>query len=388
MLQRHQTSRRPGSAPLQRLVALATAVLGFGSPLWGQSIDIGRSNLKTGKEIFLRGCIACHGPDGKGMPKPTLGFEPPQTFPDFTDCSATTREPNHDWKAIIMHGGPARGFSEIMPAFGDQLTSEQIDLVILYLREFCREPSWPRGELNLPRSLISEKAFPEDEVVLTTAINAKETPATDHTITYEKRFGLGNQLEVSLPFGFHKQDSGSWFGGVGDLALGYKRLVLSSLRTGSILSVQGEAVLPTGNRERGFGAGVTIFETFASYGQLLPKETFFQFQSGVELPVDTSKANRAVYWRTLFGKSLSQGKGFGRMWSPMVELLADRELATGEKTNWDILPQFQVTLSRRQHVRANFGVRLPVNDFSSRPVQLMFYLLWDFFDGGLREGWK
>jgi hypothetical protein len=207
-------------------------------------------------------------------------------------------------------------------------------------------------------------------------------------IAYERRFGAGNQREVSFPFSFQHHDTGTWFGGVGDIALGYKRLVFSSLRTGSILSVQGEAILPTGNRAGGFGTGVTVFETFASYGQLLPDKSFLQFQSGVELPTDTAKANRAVYWRTAFGKSLNQGMGLGRMWTPMVELLADRELATGEKTNWDLLPQFQVTLSRRQHIRANVGVRVPVNDFGSRPMQVMFYLLWDWFDGGLLEGWK
>ena len=80
--------------------------------------------------------------------------------------------------------------------------------------------------------------------------------------------------------------------------------------------------------------------------------------------------------------------GFGRLWSPMVEVLADRELISGEKTNWDLLPQMQVTLSRRQHIRANVGVRFPVNNTSSRSTQVMFYLLWDWFDGGLREGWK
>jgi hypothetical protein len=321
------------------------------------------------------------------MPKTTLGFEPPSTFPDFTDCNATTREPNRDWRAIVSYGGPARGFSEIMPSLMEALTTEQIDMVLQYLRTFCREPSWPRGELNLPRTLVSEKAFLEDEAVITTVINVKGEPGTDHTITYERRFGARNQIEVSFPFGFQQQDTGSWFGGVGDIALGYKRLIFSSLRTGSILSVQGEAILPTGDHARGFGTGTTIFEGFASYGQLLPQESFIQFQSGIELPTDTSDANRAVYWRAAFGKSLNQGMGFGRMWTPMVELLADRELATGESINWDLVPQFQVTLSRRQHIRANVGLRVPVNAFGSRSMQLLFYLLWDWFDGGLREGW-
>jgi hypothetical protein len=135
------------------------------------------------------------------------------------------------------------------------------------------------------------------------------------------------------------------------------------------------------------GKGVTVFEGFASYGQLLPKSTFLQFQSGIELPTNTDLANRAMFWRTVVGKSFAPDRGLGRRWSPMVELLADRELASGERINWDIVPQFQVTLSRRQHRRTNIGLRLPINDSGPRSTQVLFYLLWDWFDGGLRDGW-
>jgi hypothetical protein len=38
-------------------------------------------------------------------------------------------------------------------------------------RSFCREPAWQRGELNFPRPLGTEKAFPEDEMVSDLAIN-------------------------------------------------------------------------------------------------------------------------------------------------------------------------------------------------------------------------
>jgi hypothetical protein len=47
----------------------------------------------------------------------------------------------------------------------------------------------------------------------------------------------------------------------------------------------------------------------------------------------------------------------------------------------------QVSLSKRQHVFLNFGVRTPANNRTGRATQVMFYVLWDFFDGGLREGW-
>ena len=76
------------------------------------------------------------------------------------------------------------------------------------------------------------------------------------------------------------------------------------------------------------------------------------------------------------------------MWTPMMEFIADRDFATGAKTNWDVLPEFQVTLSQRQHVRADIGVRIPATNTEGRPVQVVFYLLWDWFDGPLTEGWR
>ena len=47
----------------------------------------------------------------------------------------------------------------------------------------------------------------------------------------------------------------------------------------------------------------------------------------------------------------------------------------------------QFTLNTRQHVMANVGVRLPVNARSGRQTQLLVYVLWDWFDGGLLDGW-
>jgi len=344
--------------------------------------------LNTGEEIFQAACIACHGHDGKGTPQSTAGFERPATFPDFTECSSTTPEPNVDWRSIIHKGGPVRGFSEIMPSFTEALTAEQIEKVLQHLRSLCTDRAWPRGEMNLPRAMVTEKAFPEDEAVVTTAINTKGDAGFSNKLIYERRFGARNQIEVGLPFSFQRQPNASWMGGVGDLALGYKRVLAHSVRTGSILSLSGEVALPTGDKARGMGSGVTIFETFVSYGQILPANSFVQFQSGVEVPTHSDDANKAAYWRTAVGKTFRQGGGFGRAWTPMVEALADRELVSGEKTNWDILPQVQVTLSRRQHVRAGLGYKFPVNNTAARVGQVMFYLLWDWFDGGLREGWR
>jgi len=82
---------------------------------------------KKGEAIYRSACTSCHGPDGRGMAKTIAGFEQPRTFPDFTRCDQTTPEVNSSYKDVIVHGGPDRGFSQIMPAFGQALTSEQID---------------------------------------------------------------------------------------------------------------------------------------------------------------------------------------------------------------------------------------------------------------------
>lgn len=351
---------------------------------------LGQTRLhgKTGgRDIYHAACAACHGADGRGAADHLRGFEKPDTFPDFTVCRATARESDTFWSAINHNGGPARGFSDIMPSFREALTEEQIRDVMQYMRQFCREPAWPRGDMNFPRPLVTEKAFPEDEMVLDVALNAEGDASIASKVVYEKRFGPRGQLDVVMPFKFHQTGTSDWESGVGDLVAGYKHVLISNRRTGTILSAAGEVIFATGNSERGLGKGVTVFEGFASFGQMLPRKSFLQFQAGMEQPVDMDKANRAVFWRTVVGKTFAADKGLGRQWSPMVELLADRELHSGERVNWDIVPQFQVTLSRRQHVRANVGVRLPVNDFGPRPAQVLVYLMWDWFDGGLRDGW-
>src|SRR6266436_7985324 len=370
MANKTQPCRTSPFAGFAKLIAL---LVSMNCSLFGQTASGSSLHLETGEQIFKSACVACHGPDGKGTPKSISGFEPPRTFPDFTACDQTTPEDNTAWKAIITHGGPTRGFSQIMPSFGQALTSGQIDQVIEYLRGFCRDPKWPRGELNLPRALVTEKAYPEDEVVISTGLNATGAPGGTTHIIHEQRFGIKNQIEVDVPINYQDINH-TWYGGVGDTTLGLKRVMFSRLQSdsilrpsGSILSLFSGAILPTGNRARGFGTGTTTFETFAAFDQLFPTNTFVQFQMGADLPRHTDIAPQAVFWRTAVGQSFAQDHGLGRLWSPMVEFLADRDLVDGAKTNWDILPEMQVTISRRQHVRANIGVRTPLNNTAGRP---------------------
>src|ERR1700737_921746 len=183
---------------------------------FGQDAAPAKLSLNTGKEIFEAACIACHGSNGKGMPDTTVGFDKPKTFPDFTQCDQTTPELNVDWKATIRDGGHARGFTPIMPSFVDALTSEQMDKAVIYLRSLCTNKSWPRGEFNLPLPLMTEKAFPEDEVIVKSAFNVQGAPGITNDIIHEQRFGVRNQIEVDVPVSANRQAPGLWYGGIGD----------------------------------------------------------------------------------------------------------------------------------------------------------------------------
>lgn len=371
------------------LMGLFLVLLVFAAPaLHGQTLHYAKPpDAKNGERIYKGGCIACHGENGKGAPESSTEFKRPDTFPDFSDCSGTTPEPNSSWKAVIVHGGPERGLSQIMPSFSELLTSGEIDDVIAYMRKFCTNEHWARGELNLPRAIVTEKAFPEDEVVISAAANATGAPGFTTDVIHEQRFGMRNQLEVDLPINVQNQNH-NLNSGIGDITFAVKREMFSSLRTGSILSLQAGVLPPTGNSKHGFGNGTTTFETFAALDQLFPSNTFVQFQMGADLPHRTDIAPQSLFWRTAIGQSLAKDHGMGRLWSPMVEFLADRDLEDGAKTNWDVLPEMQVTISQRQHVRAAIGVRAPMTNTQGRNPQVVMYVLWDWADGKLWEGWK
>ena len=313
-----------------------------------------------------------------------VGFDVP--LPDFTNCAFATAEPDPDWYAVVHEGGPVRGLDRHMPAFGDALSDEEIALAVSHVRTFCAERVWPRGDLNLPRAFFTEKAFPENEAIWVTSVTHSGERSITNDLIYERRLGARSQVELTVPLALQRAEDGHWRRGLGDVAVAFKRTVYANVRSGGIGAAGMEVILPTGKETLGLGDGHTVFEPFAMWGQILPRNSFLQLHGGVEIPSGSTKGSREVFFRTAVGTTIAEHRGFGRAWSPQIEWLWARP--RGQPSEWDLVPQVQVTLSKLQHVMLAGAVRLPVGRTTERPRQTVIYLLWDWFDGGFFEFWR
>lgn len=340
---------------------------------------------RSGEQIYKTACAACHGADGRGHPQSHVGFDVP--LPDFTDCSFATPEAEADWFAIVHAGGPVRAFARQMPAFAGALTDDEILSVVGFVRGMCGEARWPPGDLNLPRALVTEKAFPENEALFVASASRKGGAAVNTSVIYEHRLGARSQWEVVLPVSMQQAGAdGPWSQGLGDAAVALKHVIFYDAGRGSIVSLGSEVVLPTGRQSTGAGKGTVIVEPFISAGQAVGGSGFLQAQAGLELPVDTAKAAREAFLRVAAGQTIFQGR-FNREWSPMLELVGARPLTSGAAMEWDVVPQVQFSLSRRHHVLLSAGVQVPITQRAERGNTFRTYLLWDWFDGGFFTGW-
>ena len=352
---------------------------------------VAMSQPATDAELYGAACAACHGDDGRGRSVEEVAFATP--LPDFTDCSFASREPDPDWYSVIHEGGPVRAFDRMMPAFGDALNDPEIAAILRHVRTFCTDDAWPRGEFNVPRPLFTEKAYPEDEIVVTATVDSRGGNAEGEFL-YEKRFGSTGMVELAVPVAYRTADRARGPRhqhrakralGVGDLALGYKRTVHHNLQRGSIFSLGAEAVLASTQDADGSYRYAPVVEPFAAYAHLLPWDAFVQTQALAEVAMDDQR-DHAAELRVTLGRTWTQG-AFGRSWTPMVEVLAARDLTDRATARVDLVPQVQVSLNTRQHVLLNVGLRIPARGAGPGGTQFVAYLLWDWFDGGFRDGW-
>jgi len=320
---------------------------------------------RTIPEMWTAWCARCHGADGRGrVAEPTLTVQPR----DFTDCRRATTEPDADWALATAKGGPAVGLSAQMPAFGAALTAAQIDGFVAHMRRFCTEPDWPDGNLNLPRPIFTEKAFPEDELVV--------TPMTTHgggerhwtgVLTLEKRIGKRAQLEVTQPLESVVVD-GRRSRGFGDLELGFK-YVLNPRRHNHLAAAGIDVRTPTGSSSEGLGAGEARVEPYLATASAFGL-TYVQSQVKLELPRNRPWADRVAVYRVSLGRDLSLTP---RAWTVGLEL-------TGENDALALVPQVRKGISPSGALAGAFGVSLPVNHSDEQGRTWVAYVLWEYLE--------
>lgn len=284
------------------------------------------------KELYTATCAKCHAEDGTGrLPTPTV-----KTLPmDFTDCALATPEPDADWELVTAQGGPVAGLSSEMPAFGDALSPEHISGLVQHAREFCKEPGWPIGNLNLPLALFTEKAFPENEFLIRPVVShtADEPVRLRFRTVYERRLGRRAHAEIGLPIA-SAAGSASRSTGVGDVAVAAK-YVLHTDNVSRILTAGMEVAFPTGSERRGLGSGTTVFEPCLAAGALVG-ELILQSQFKMEFPAREPWAGREVLYNVYVGHSLSLAPS---TWTLALEL-------NGVEKQLALTPQVRKSLTR------------------------------------------
>lgn len=347
-----------------RLLRLISLLLAIAAPAFAQEPSI----PTTVPEMWDAWCARCHAKDGSGkVAEPTVTVEPM----DFTDCTVTTPEGDSDWEAVIAKGGPVAGLSSQMPAFGDVLTPAQVAEFVTFIRRFCGETGWPIGNLNLPRPLFAEKAFPENEFIIAPMASHRQDEPVSFELAaiYERRFGKRGQIELVLPFGSVGAAAGSRSSGVSDAELGLK-FVLNPATLNHLVSAGFDLVVPSGRESRGLGGGQAVFEPYVSTATVIGSQTYLQTQFKLELPRTRPWADRAAVYHVYIGHDAQL---LPSTWTFGVEL-------SGENSEVGLAPQIRRGLVKSGALAAAFGVRFPINKREEQGVQWLGYLLWEYLD--------
>jgi mono/diheme cytochrome c family protein len=336
--------------------------------------------LARGEAIFTANCASCHGRTGKPDPdSPTvkaLGIVPA----DLADPLFNSREPVSAWKTVVTHGGPALGFSPMMPAFGSALTKADIDAVLAYIKEdLGGEHDYPDGDLNLFLALRTRKAFPEDEWVWKQRYSRDAGHGTwKNTLEYEFRIGTRGQgvLEVT-------HDSGGKHTRFAQFEPGFKYVLRHDRAAGFILTGAAQVAIPL-NADAHWE-----LLPYLAVGKIINPD--WTFQGSARLKLDLEDSNKSsgelagiVHW--------THADRPGRVF-PALEVVAEMPFHRGsgpgrvDAVQVSVLPQARINLNKRGNIALNAGAELPVNQADRYDWRAYLYFIWDFADGGLFEGW-
>ena len=355
--------------PLAAGACLLILVIGT-APAYLSLID-----LTKGKEIYGDACAACHGDDGRGKVADLATEVPP---PDLTSCDFNTSEADRDWMRVVSGGGVAAGRSESMPSFRDSLTEEDIKNVVVYLRTFCTE-DWPRGELNFSRPLVTEKAYPENEALLTW--NTGRTPSREHqtklAAIIEKRVGARGQVELKIPVSLRDPDKRGTLGGIGDLEVSGKYVLYHDLKRLFIASAGAELKLPTGSLRRALGEGTTILAPFLAAGKGWGD---FVVQSSLqfEYPFVEQRAPKTALYNLAFSYPVVN-RGEGTEGQLFLEFNGKSEWGKRDAKHFQLYltPGFRQSLTASGNWAAAIGAQLPVSPVHEAQYRVLGYILFE-----------
>src|SRR5712664_2517427 len=85
------------------------------------------------QRLYYTFCAECHGPDGRGSWRASLFLLRPR---DLTDRSRLAAQSDRYLFDLIKHGGAPIG-RQGMPAFGVQLSDEDVQLLVRYVRQLA-----------------------------------------------------------------------------------------------------------------------------------------------------------------------------------------------------------------------------------------------------------
>lgn len=336
-------------------------------------------DLGRGAVIFASNCTTCHGADGQPDPESALVESLGVVPANFSDALFNSREPAADWKIVVTHGGPALGFSEKMPAFGQSLSGEDIDSVLAYIKTLGGEHDFPDGDLNLFLPIRTKKAFPEDEWVWKQRYTGREGDNQwKNTLEYE--FRIGQRFQGILEVTHEVEGSHSEFG---HFEPGFKYVLRHDQQRGCIFTLGGNLGIPLNS-----GADWE-FLPYLAWGKILADQWTLQSSARLKLSLEDSDSSSAEFAAIMHWVHTP----WPRSVFPALEVVAEVPFERGmgpereDAVQWSLLPQARIGLSKRGHVALNAGLELPLNERDRYDWRAYIYLIWDFADGGFFEGW-
>ena len=115
---------------------IAMAALCFGALAQADTVKMAPA-AKTadpdGKALFASKCSACHGDNGRAL----SDYGKQHSIPDFTTADFGAKHTQKDLIATVTDGE----LEADMPAFGSQLSADQIKAVVAYVQKLAPKPA-------------------------------------------------------------------------------------------------------------------------------------------------------------------------------------------------------------------------------------------------------